>query len=140
MRRILLGVVFAAGLSGTALAATLQFNAVLSPASEVPPVHDVGAGQATATLDTVSHKLTYTLTFSGFTSKVTMAHFHGPAGPGENAGVQVPLGTDPSSPLTGTVTITPPQQAQLISGHWYANVHTTAHPKGAARGQLLEVP
>ncbi len=124
---------------GPAGAATVKFHATLAPAAEVPPVADAGSGTADATLDTATHTLTYTLTFGGFTSPVTMAHFHGPAAVGVNAGVAVPLGVNPTSPLSGQATLTPAQQAALLSGKWYANVHTAAHPKGAARGQLAVV-
>ena len=121
-----------------ALAETVKFHADLAPGQEVPPVQDSGSGTADATLDTTSHALTYNLAFSGFTAPVTMAHFHGPAAEGANAGVAVPLGTDPASPLHGTVTLTADQQAQLLGGLWYANLHTTTHPKGAARGQMVK--
>ncbi len=119
-----------------ARAETVKFHATLAPSAEVPPVADAGSGTADATLDTVTHQLTYTLTFGGFTSPVTMAHFHGPAAAGANAGVAIPLGTNPISPLAGEATLTPAQQSALLAGKWYANVHTAAHPKGAARGQL----
>ncbi len=120
-----------------AWADTVKLHADLKPAAEAPPVADSGMGTADATLDTATHVLTYDLTFSGFTSPVTMAHFHGPAAAGVNAGVVVPLGTSPSSPVHGTVTLTAAQQTQLLGGLWYANVHTAAHPKGAARGQMM---
>jgi hypothetical protein len=123
-------------LGAPAWAETVKFHATLAPAAEVPPVTDAGSGTAEATLDTVTHKLTYTVIFAGFTSPVTMAHFHGPAAAGANAGVAVPLGMNPASPLSGETTLTPAQQSALLAGKWYANVHTAAHPKGAARGQL----
>jgi hypothetical protein len=126
-------------IAGSATAETVKFHAILAPGAEVPPVADSGSGTADATLDTTTHKLSYTLTFGGFTGPVTMAHFHGPAAAGANAGVAVPLGTNPASPLSGEATLTPVQQAALLSGKWYANVHTAAHPKGAARGQLSVV-
>ena len=128
----------AACAAAPALADTVKFHAVLAPGQEVPAVKDAGAGTADATLDTASHHLTYDLVFSGFTSPVTMAHFHGPAASGANAGVVVPLGTNPASPLHGTVTLTADQQTQLLGGLWYANLHTAAHPKGAARGQMVK--
>ena len=43
-------------------------------------------------------KLTYTMTYSGLTGPATAAHFHGPAAAGANAGVVVPIGTNPPSP------------------------------------------
>ena len=140
IHRLLLGAMLAAGWVAPGVAATVKFHAPLAGTSEVPPSKSAGTGTADATLDTVSHVLTYDITFSGFASPVTMAHFHGPAEAGKNAGVVVPLGMAPTSPIHGTVTLTAEQQQQLLSGLWYANVHTKNNPKGAARGQMAQVP
>jgi hypothetical protein len=125
-------------LAASASAATLHFQASMTSASEVPPTGTSGAGSVDATYDTDSHKLDYTLTWSGLTGPATMAHFHGPAAAGKNAGVSVPLGTSPVSPLKGSATLTEAQGKQLEAGMWYANVHTAAHPKGEIRGQVTQ--
>jgi hypothetical protein len=138
--RLFLGVMFAAGFAMSSHAETVKFHTLLSASAEVPPTKSHGAGEATATLDTVTHQLTYDVTFQGFSSAVTMAHFHGPAAMGVNAGVQVPLGDAPTSPIHGTKTLSDEQQKQLLAGQWYANVHTSNNPKGAIRGQMLQVP
>lgn len=126
-------IVFAAG---AASAATERYHATLSPTSEVPPTNSTGKGEANATLDTATHELTYDVTFSGFTSDVTAAHIHGPAAEGKNAGVEVPLGNAPKSPIHGSAKLTPEQERQLEIGEMYVNVHTKNHPSGAIRGQL----
>ena len=79
------------------------------------------------------------MTFSGFSSQVAAAHFHGPASPGKNAGVVMPLGNAPTSPIHGTAQLTPEQEQQLASGMWYVNIHTKNNPGGAIRGQMLKV-
>ena len=118
-------------------AATQKFHADMLAASEVPPTGTPGKGTADGSYDTVTHKLDYTLSWTGLTGPATMAHFHGPAAAGVNAGVVLPLGNSPISPLGGSATLTDAQAAQLQSGQWYANVHTAAHPKGEIRGQML---
>jgi hypothetical protein len=65
-----------------------------------------------------------------------MAHFHGPAAAGANAGVVLPF-ANPASPIEGQATLTPAQAADLSAGKWYANVHTAANPGGEIRGQML---
>ena len=122
--------------AGTASAATIKFSATLTPASEVPPTTSTGSGAATVSLDTATHEITYDVTFSGFASAVTAAHIHGPAEGGKNAGVVVPLGNDPTSPIHGTAKLTPEQEQQLTAGLYYVNVHTKNNPGGAIRGQL----
>lgn len=129
--------VAALALAVTAAAAeTVKFQTPLTKDAEVPPTNSTGSGNATASLDTVTHELTYDVTFQGFSSPVTMAHFHGPAQAGQNAGIVVPLGNNPTSPIHGTVKLTDEQQRQLMSGLWYVNVHTQNHPAGAIRGQM----
>jgi hypothetical protein len=123
-------------LAGTASAATEKFSATLTPAAEVPASTSTGSGTATVSLDTATHEITYDVTFSGFASAVTAAHIHGPAAAGKNAGVVVPLGNNPTSPIHGTHKLTEAQQKELTAGMYYVNVHSKNHPGGAVRGQL----
>ena len=122
--------------AGAASAATVKFHATLTPGAEVPPGKSTGSGDATATLDTATHELTYDVNFKGFASDVTAAHIHGPAEVGKNAGVVLPLGNSPKDPIHGTVKLTPEQEQQLTAGMYYVNVHTKNNASGAIRGQL----
>ncbi len=139
LRLSLLAAGFAVGFAGAALAATEKYHATLSAASEVPPTKSTGSGEVSASLDTATHELTYDVTFSGFSSDVTAAHIHGPAEPGKNAGVVVPLGNAPKSPIHGTAKLTAEQEKQLAAGLYYVNVHSKNNPSGAVRGQLEAV-
>jgi hypothetical protein len=127
---------FAVMVAGSASAATEKFHATLTAASEVPPSKSTGSGEATASLDTATHELTYDVTFTGFASDVTAAHIHGPAPEGKNAGVVVPLGNTPTSPIHGSAKLTPEQEKELVAGMYYVNVHSKNNPGGAIRGQL----
>jgi hypothetical protein len=138
-RRSMLAAAFAVAFAGAASAATVKFHATLSAASEVPPTKSTGSGEVSASLDTATHELTYDVTFSGFSSDVTAAHIHGPAEAGKNAGVVVPLGNAPKSPIHGTAKLTEEQEKQLTAGLYYVNVHSKDSPSGAIRGQLEEV-
>ena len=134
----LVGALALAG-SFTAHAATMKYHADLTATQEVPPTKSAGKGEATVTLNTATHEATVELTFSGFSSDVTAAHIHGPAAAGKNAGVLVPLGTAPKSPVHTTAKLTPEQEKQLEDGMTYVNVHTKDDPSGAIRGQLTAV-
>ena len=115
---------------------TAAFGAVLSSAAEVPPNTSTGSGMLDATFDKNSNILRWTVTYSGLTGPATMAHFHGPAMAGANAGVAVPF-PSAMSPARGETVLTAAQVADLMAGKWYANVHTAAHPGGEIRGQVM---
>ena len=120
-----------------ALADTVSYKADLQGSQEAPPVPGDGKGSAELTYDTASKKLTWKVTFSGLSGAATAAHFHGPAEPGKNAGVAVPIpGT--ASPLEGSATLTDAQAADLTGGKWYVNVHTAANKGGEIRGQVVK--
>ncbi len=122
-----------------AVAATgpVEFTATMTAAAEVPPKTSSGTGDVLATLDPKTKVLTYTVTYEGLTGPATMAHFHGPAAVGANAPIAVPLSAPLDSPIHGTATLTDAQMKDLMSGKWYANVHTAANPGGEIRGQMM---
>ncbi len=113
---------------------TVRLGGGLTGAQEVPAVSTAGSGTLDATFDKDTRKLSYTVTYSGLSAPATMAHFHGPAAPGSNAGVVVPF-ANPANPISGETTLTEAQAADLLAGRWYVNVHTSAHP-GEIRAQV----
>lgn len=125
---------------GVARADQVNFKADLSGASEVPPVTTPGKGSATASLDTATKQLTWTVDYSGLSGPATAAHIHGPAAPGANAGVLVPLGTNLANPIKGSATLTDAQISDLESGQTYINLHTADNKGGEIRGQLQRTP
>ncbi len=139
LRRSLLAAAFVAGCLSAASAADVEYRATMTGKSEVPPNTSSGSGDVVATLDPATKKLNYTMTYRGLSGPATAAHFHGPAAAGANAGVAVPIGNNPASPTTGSVTLTDAQVKDLEAGKWYANVHTAANPGGEIRGQMEQV-
>lgn len=119
-------------------AETVKFVGHMDGASEVPAKDTKGTGTANATLDTVTKKLTYSVTWKDLTGAATAAHFHAPADPGANAPVAVSFGNNPASPVNGTATLTDDQMKQLMAGKFYANVHSAKYPGGEIRGQMLQ--
>jgi hypothetical protein len=127
-----------AGTAFTALAAQVNLSAMLTGTEEVPPNDSAGTGSLQATYDSESNVLNYTVTYSGLTGDPTAAHFHGPADPGENAPPTVPVEGSLASPISGTATLTDAQEAELLAGQWYFNLHTAQYPDGELRGQVLQ--
>ena len=123
---------------GVARADQINFKADLNGASEVPPVTSAGKGTATASLDTATKMLTWTVTYSGLTP--TAGHIHGPAAPGANAGVLVPFSGGLASPIKGSATLTDAQISDLEAGRTYINLHTADNKGGEIRGQLVRAP
>ena len=94
-------------------------------------------GSAEVVFDHANSTIRWTVQFHGLSGPVTAAHLHGPAAPGQNAAVVVPLaGAPQATPLRGEARITAEQFGQLASGQWYVNLHTARHPQGEVRGQL----
>jgi hypothetical protein len=139
MRSVVAGLGFAAlvALAPAAFAETQNYTADLKTSTEVPPNDGKGTGTLSAAYDTTSKTLTYTATYSGLSGPATAAHFHGPAAPGVNAGIVVPV-KDAASPIKGEATLTDAQAADLQSGKWYFNVHTAANKGGEIRGQVMK--
>ena len=130
-----------ATVAAPASAETVNFKADLKASNEVPPNASAGTGSVTATYDTATKTLSWKGTHSGLTGAATMAHFHGPGEPGKNAGVAVWIstrGTPLPSPFEGTATLTDAQAADLIAGHLYVNIHTSANAAGEIRGQVVK--
>jgi len=116
---------------------TTTLLARLTGASLVPPTDSTATGSLQVSLDKQSRVLRWTLSTQGLSGPPVGASFHGPAMPGENAAVAVPLnlaqGLD-----TGSVTLTPAQVDELLAERWYVNVVTKAAPEGEIRGQLIQ--
>ncbi|MGO8952099.1 MAG: CHRD domain-containing protein [Rhodomicrobium sp.] len=136
MRAIFAGTLLAAVLSAGALAADVMFKADLKGSAEVPPTDSKGTGAAELIYDPASKTLNWKITYSGLTGPATMAHIHGPAGPGKNGPVAVKFG-DPKSPINGSTTLTSDQAADLEAGNFYINIHTAEHKGGEIRGQVM---
>jgi hypothetical protein len=114
-----------------------KMKATLDGKSQVPPNTSAATGTADIDYDAASKKLSWKLTYSGLSGPPTAAHFHGPAEPGKNAGVAVPI-SNTASGSEGSATLTDAQAADLTAGKYYVNVHTAANPGGEIRGQVTK--
>ena len=110
-----------------------NFAAILTGSQEVPPVSTRSSGTATLRLN-ADRSLSYNVGTSGPITAFA-AHIHdGPPGTNGpilyflNGGTRTWEGTTP--PLTAE------QQAKLLNGELYINVHTLENPTGEIRGQI----
>lgn len=130
-----------AGMLTLAQAAPVSFKVPLTGAQQVPAVQTTGSGSADLTYDAATRVVTWDISFSGLSSPATMAHFHGPAAAGKNAGVKVWLSQkgsmDVTSPIKGEATLSPDDAKMFEAGDMYVNVHTKNHPNGEIRGQVV---
>ena len=128
------------------------FNVPLSALNEVPPVtnaESTARGTAVITINRATNMIDFEVSLRDFpdTSVVRIAHIHGPAPAGVNAGILVDTTLAP-----GVVALTngagtfrfPSHQAtaaqvtQILGApqNHYFNVHTVLNGGGAVRGQL----
>lgn len=130
-----LGLLLFAPLAGAQIE---TFVIPLQPEQETPPLATGATGTATVTLDTSTGMVSVTGSYSSLSSNQTAAHIHGPAPAGTPAGIVFALvgsgGT--SGTLSGSATLTPAQQAAMLGGQHYVNVHSVNHSGGELRGQI----
>ncbi len=140
--------VFATCLGGTAQALVHPFTKVLIDGSkEVPPF----SGNGSAVMDCVYNEASGAIAWyveyeldTGSTT-LTMAHFHGPAPVGVNAGIRIDVndGTFPKARtglFRGTATVNPAHKAEVLGELWYINLHSNVRPGGELRGQMVPGP
>ncbi len=114
----------------------------LGPDQEVPANNSTASGTMDISYDKDSRVLSYTVNWTGLTDAPTMAHIHGIAARGANAGVVHDLTGSlekaAAGSFTGSVNLTDGalKEDSLLAGFYYINIHTAAHPAGEIRGQI----
>lgn len=144
-------------------ATSLKFTADLKTENEVPPIANeekAASGKATFTLDVTRNaagaitaakaSIDASLTGLPAASLITIAHLHGPAAAGANAGVKVPFKTDAENPLTiaagattfkkSDITVDAALAQQIVDkpSDFYVNFHSKLNAGGVLRGQLVK--
>ena len=95
-----------------------------------------GTGSAMIEFDTVTKVFSWEIDWKDLTGTPVAMHFHGPALVNQNAGVVI--GTGVAGPLViGNAILTASQEADMLAGLWYLNLHTNLFPGGEIRGQVV---
>jgi hypothetical protein len=112
---------------------------VRSGAQEVPVVASNGTATIVSTYDADANTLAYTITWADLNDNVNNMHFHGPADPTISAGVAIAITgwtATKAGTISSTATLTETQEAELLGGKWYYNIHTPFKTSGEIRGNL----
>jgi CHRD domain len=120
-----------------AAAAEMKAQANLTGAAEVPgPGDPDGGGTVQVTLNTDKNEVCYDLTVTKI-DDATAAHIHEGAA-GKEGPVKVPFDALKGGAAKGCKTADAAAVKDIMGNpaNYYVNVHSTAYPKGAVRGQL----
>jgi len=126
--------------AGSLLVATAQakmfvYSCVLSGKQETPVTATGNIGGGYFVIDTDANQVNFWISFAGLSSAENAAHIHGFVGPGTPAGVLFTLPA--GNPKVGTWNYTEPQEASILAGLAYVNIHTDNNPGGEVRGQIV---
>ena len=90
-----------------AFATVFSCSANMLGTNEVPPSGSPGTGTLTGTYDDTTNQLSWNISWSGLVATEIAMHFHAPAPPGINAGVQLDVGaiSGVASPSIGNAII-----------------------------------
>jgi len=114
----------------------------LSSNQEVPVNNSTATGSMDISYSKENHFLKYTVRWDGLTDKPLMAHIHGTAAKGVNAGVRHDLTNVLTKATSGSFTDSVIvdgnmlKEDSLIKGFYYINIHTPANQGGEIRGQI----
>jgi hypothetical protein len=116
-------------------AAVYHYSAILNPRQEVPPVASNALGAGRFIIDTDANTMTYWISYAGLVGTENNAHIHGYAAGGTNAGVVHQLAA--GNPKVGVWNYPEADEASILGGLSYANIHSTFAGGGEMRGQIV---
>ncbi|MBC7888112.1 MAG: CHRD domain-containing protein [Ferruginibacter sp.] len=116
------------------------FANALQGSQEFPVNASPAKGTVIVKYNSTTNLLELTGDYQNLNASISGSHIHGPAGPGVNAPVLFNLTNTGGTigTLSGSFTLTEPQEADLLAGNMYTNVHSTGtYSAGEIRAQLL---
>lgn len=117
------------------------FTGNLDGNQEVPANTSNATGFGRVTYDANSNIVNISVFYNNLSSGVTVGHVHGPAAPGNNAGVVWDLNPTPGqtsgSVMNAQFVPTDQNISDLFAGLMYFNIHTSNFSGGEIRGQII---
>jgi len=112
--------------------------AVLLGPNEVPPAPSSSQGMAAVTINLGQSELCYAIDFTTSETVIAAHIHHAPAGVAVPP--IIPLNTPVAESSSGCTKVEQGLLKDILQNpeQYYVNVHTTAHPAGAGRGQLTK--
>jgi len=134
LRNVRMAMSFAALIAASMSALGTDVKIALSGDQEVPPVMTSAKGSGLLTFGS-DQSIAGSVATTGIDG--TAAHVH-EAPPGKSGGVILPLvkGSDGRWIVPAGAKLTDAQEASLLAGNLYVNVHSAAHRNGEIRGQI----
>jgi hypothetical protein len=111
----------------------ITFQDVMNGANESPASGSTATGILYSLYNKTTKVFSYTVFYSGTTP--TSMHIHSGT-VGNNGAVLYTLATPTASPASGTATINSVDEAALLTGGLYANIHSAAFAAGDIRAQI----
>lgn len=132
-----LGVLAASlAIAGGAFAQKICMTADIDAAQETPPTPSAVKGTAVCVLDRDANTLTYSLVYDGpLAGGEVLAHIHGFAPEGTPAGIKLNLAL--GNYKTGVWNYAEVDEANILAGLCYFNIHSGGFPGGEVRGQIV---
>lgn len=119
----------------------VYLKGMLQGAQEVPANSSPATGLVIVKYDLSSRTFELSGTYTGLTTAAVASHIHGPARPDSTGDVLFGLvnsgGTEGT--LYGKDTLNTLEEAAMLNGFTYVNVHTSNYPAGEVRAQLKKV-
>ncbi len=120
-------------------AAAIELTATLDGVQPVPPTGSSATGSGTFFLDQAANTLAFRIDYSGLGTPEPVGHIHGPAAIGSIGGILFGLAPITGSPKIGVWSFSEAEEADILAGLTYVNLHTSAFPGGEIRGQILDL-
>jgi hypothetical protein len=136
MSRQIIGIVCGVALASTAGAEIRRMVTILTGSQEVPAVATTARGCGLFEINTDTNTVIYRIVYAGLSSNEIFAHIHGFSSPGVNAGVKHTLPT--GNLKIGTWTYAEADEASILGGLAYVNVHSANFAAGEIRGQIVD--